>query len=198
VFRDIRGSEIIIATHNAGKVREIGALLAPYGMTCLSAGELGLPEPEETGATFIENAKIKALAAAQASGKPALADDSGLVVSALGGAPGVYSARWAGPDKDFSLAMKRVEEALNDSPDTSAAFICALCLAWPDGETACFEGRVDGHLVFPPRGEKGFGYDPIFVPDGYEHSFAEMEAAEKQAISHRAKAFAELVQKVFI
>lgn len=195
--RKFTGSELVIATHNPGKVREIADLLGPYVSSFESAGALGLPEPEETGATFIENAKIKALAAAMASGKPALADDSGLSVKALGGDPGVYSARWAGPEKDFSLAMRKVEEALGDSADRSAAFLCALALAWPDGHVEVFEGRVSGCMIYPPRGEKGFGYDPVFVPDGYDVTFAEMEPAEKHRISHRAAAFARLVEACF-
>ncbi len=193
MFQKLTEFPLVIATHNAGKVREISALLGPYVRTFQSAGELGLPEPEETGETFIENAKIKALSAARLSGKPALADDSGLAVMALNGAPGVYSARWAGPEKDFSVAMKRLEETLQGAADRSAAFVCALCLAWPDGKTACFEGRVEGDLTFPPRGERGFGYDPVFIPAGCARTFAEMSPEEKHAISHRAQAFAQLV-----
>ncbi len=188
---------LVIATHNPGKVREIADLLGPYVVAFESAGALGLPEPEETGKTFAENARIKALAAALASGKPALADDSGLSVNALGGDPGIYSARWAGPEKDFNLAMRKVEDALGDSPDRSAAFVCALALAWPDGHVETFEGRVSGRMIYPPRGEKGFGYDPVFVPGGYDMTFAEMDPAEKHRISHRAAAFARLVEACF-
>lgn len=184
---------LVVATHNAGKGREIAALLGPYVPHFYTAGELGLPEPEETGCTFAENAILKAKAAAIASGKVALADDSGLAVTALNGDPGIYSARWGGPEKDFILAMRKVHEALGDATDRSAAFICVLALAWPDGHTEVFEGRVQGGIVWPMRGEHGFGYDPIFVADGYEHTFAEMDAAEKQAISHRARAFEQLV-----
>lgn len=195
--REFTAAGLVIATHNPGKVREIADLLGPYVAAFESAGALGLPEPEETGKTFAENARIKALAAALASGQPALADDSGLSVSALGGDPGIYSARWAGPDKDFNLAMSKVEDALGDSSDRSAAFVCALALAWPDGHVEIFEGRVSGRMIYPPRGEKGFGYDPVFVPDGYEMTFAEMDPAEKHRISHRAAAFARLVDACF-
>lgn len=197
MHRKFTGPGLVIATHNQGKVREIAELLGPYASTFESAGELGLPEPEETGTTFAENARIKALAAARAGGKPALADDSGLAVNALGGDPGIYSARWAGPEKDFHLAMRKVEEALGDSPDRAASFICALALAWPDGHVEVFEGRINGTIAHPPRGERGFGYDPVFVPDGYDATFAEMEPAEKHRISHRAAAFALLVKACF-
>jgi len=183
------GDRLVIASHNAGKVREIAALVGPHGVTVISACELGLPEPEETGATFAENAVIKAEAAAAASGLPALADDSGLAVTALDGAPGIRSARWAGPTKDFRLAMQRVEDLLSGKQDRRAHFVCALALAWPDGETEIFEGRVDGRLVWPPRGERGFGYDPIFLPDGRSETFGEMQPEAKHAISHRAAAF---------
>ncbi|HZT46630.1 MAG TPA: RdgB/HAM1 family non-canonical purine NTP pyrophosphatase [Hyphomicrobiaceae bacterium] len=189
------GTRIVVASHNAGKVREIIDLVAPHGLSVVSAGELGLPEPEETGSTFADNARLKALAAARAAGLPALADDSGLEVHALGGLPGIYSARWAGPAKDFSVAMARVAEELEArnawtrSPGPAANFVAALCLAWPDGETASFEGRVDGHLVWPPRGTKGFGYDPMFVPEGHDQTFGEMEPDAKHALSHRARAF---------
>lgn len=165
-----------------------------------TAADLNLPEPEETGATFKENAELKALAAAKASGKVALADDSGLSVTALGGDPGIYSARWAEkPDgtRDFAYAMEKVRAALGNSPDTSAAFICALSLAWPDGRVETVKGRVDGHLSFPPRGDKGFGYDPIFIPNGYDITFAEMEPQAKHAISHRADAFSKLINLFF-
>jgi len=196
---------LLIASHNPGKVREIAALLAPFEVEVISAAEKGLAEPEETGDTFTENALLKARAAATASGLPALADDSGLEVKALDGQPGIYSARWAGSDKDFSLAMRRVEDELSklDDPSRAARFICSLALVWPDdaedgtkaGET--FEGVVEGHLVWPPRGDKGFGYDPVFIPKGHDITFGEMEGAEKHAISHRADAFEKLVAACF-
>ncbi len=188
---------LVLASHNPGKLEEIAALLAPFATAVQSAASLGLPEPEETGETFAENALIKARASAEGSGLPALADDSGLCVEALGGAPGVRSARWAGPEKDFALAMARVEEALGGQADRRAYFVCALALAWPDGRAEVFEGRVDGSLVFPPRGQRGFGYDPIFLPEGQELTFGEMEPAAKHAMSHRARAFALLVEAVF-
>jgi XTP/dITP diphosphohydrolase len=191
---------IAVATHNAGKIREILDMLAPFGIAVKSAAELGLPEPEETGTTFSDNAILKARAAAQASGLVALADDSGLAVDALGGAPGVYSARWAGPAKDFSVAMRKVEDALQTAGATtpekrSAHFVAVLAVAAPDGEVETFEGRVNGTIVWPPRGENGFGYDPIFQPDGHSLTFGEMSAEEKHgtgagAFSHRARAFA--------
>jgi XTP/dITP diphosphohydrolase len=190
-----RGTRLVVASHNPGKVREILELVAPHGLSVASAGELGLPEPEETGATFGENAKLKALAAAQGAALPALADDSGIEVEALEGAPGIYSARWAGPAKDFEVAMQRVADevdarnAWNSPPGPRANFTAALCLAWPDGEAAIFEGKVWGHLVWPPRGSKGFGYDPMFVAEGYTLTFGEMEPDAKHAISHRARAF---------
>jgi XTP/dITP diphosphohydrolase len=188
------GTRLVVASHNAGKVREIYDLVAPHGLAVVSAGELGLLEPEETGTTFAANAELKARAAATASGLPALSDDSGLEVDALDGAPGIYSARWAGPGKDFSLAMQRVADEVRQRgawtvPGPRANFIAALCLAWSDGELATFEGRVFGHLVWPPRGTKGFGYDPMVVPDGHTLTFGEMEPAAKHAISHRARAF---------
>ncbi len=200
--RHFEGGRLVIASHNPGKVREIGDLLGPFGAEIISADELGLPEPVEDGATFIANAEIKALAAARASDDVALADDSGLCVAALGGNPGVLSARWAGETKDFSIAMGHVEGALADAakagnPDRSAHFACALTLAWPDGHVESFEGRVDGALVWPMRGHMGFGYDPVFVPDGHEMSFAEMDPAEKHAMSHRARAFEKLVAACF-
>jgi XTP/dITP diphosphohydrolase len=183
-------SRLVIATHNKGKVAEIGALLKPFAWNCVSAGELGLPEPEETGGTFAENAILKAEAAANASGLPALADDSGLCVNALNGAPGIYSARWAGPEKDFNLAMRKVEEKLGDAENRGAYFVCVLALAVPGQKTEIFEGRVYGALTFPPRGGNGFGYDPVFIPDGGKETFGEMEPNAKHAISHRARAFA--------
>jgi len=190
-------ARLVLASHNPGKLHEIAELLAPYGTEVTSAGALGLPEPEETGETFAENALIKARASAEGSGLPALADDSGLCVVALGGDPGVRSARWAGPEKDFALAMRKVEEALGSVEDRRAYFVCALALAWPDGREQVFEGRVDGTLVFPPRGSRGFGYDPIFLPEGEDLAFGEMEPAAKHAMSHRARAFALLVAEVF-
>lgn len=195
-------NKLIIASHNPGKVREIGELLEPFGVEVISAGDLGLPEPEETGDTFAANARLKSEAAAKAGGMPALADDSGLAVTALGGAPGIYSARWAGPDKDFMKAMETVEEMLRGSEDRSARFVCALALSWPDGDTEVFEGTVSGEIVWPPRGDKGFGYDPVFVPQrfvgsGRDETFAEIEPAEKHAMSHRANAFRQLVDACF-
>lgn len=194
--RELFGARLVIASHNAGKVREIAELLSPFSLEVVSAAELGLPEPAETGTTFAANAEIKALAAAIGSGQPSLADDSGLAVSALDGEPGIYSARWAGPDKDFGLAMRRVQERLDGNPDRRADFVCALALAWPDGEVEVFEGRVEGEVVWPPRGERGFGYDPIFVPAGDSRTFGEMPPAEKHAVSHRARAFAQLVARL--
>ena len=190
--RQLEPGRLVLASHNPGKLREIAALVEPFGLQVVSAGELGLPEPEETGQTFIENARLKALAAAIGAQLPALADDSGLAVAALDGAPGIYSARWAGPKKDFAAAMARVERELGDSPDRRAQFVCALSLAWPDGHCEDCEGRVEGTLAFPPRGSRGFGYDPIFLPEGQEITFAEMEPERKHAISHRARAFAKL------
>ena len=184
------GAKIVVATHNPGKLVEIQDLLRPLGLDAVSAGSLGLPEPEETGTTFAANAVLKAEAAAHASGLPALSDDSGLCVEALGGAPGIYSARWAGPAKDFNLAMQKVEAELAGRPDRRAHFICALCLAFPDGRHQIFEGRVDGRLVWPARGAKGFGYDPMFIPEGHAMTFGEMEPEAKHAMSHRARAFA--------
>jgi XTP/dITP diphosphohydrolase len=190
-------NKLVIASHNAGKVREIGALLEPFNVEVVSAGTLNLDEPEETGETFVDNALLKAHAAAKASGLPSLADDSGLSVWALSGAPGIYSARWAGPDKDFTVAMKKVEELMRGAEDRTAAFICALALAWPDGHAEVFEGSVSGEIVWPPRGDKGFGYDPIFVADGETQTFAEIDPARKHAMSHRADAFHHLVAACF-
>ncbi len=190
------GERLVIASHNPGKIEEIETLLARYGVAAIGAAALGLPEPEETGASFEENAALKARAATQASGLPALADDSGLVVPALAGAPGIYSARWAGPSRDFRVAMERVQRELGDK-DRRAQFVAVLALAWPDGEVALFRGAAHGHLTWPPRGERGFGYDPIFVPDGYRMTFGEMEPAYKHQISHRARAFAKLVEACF-
>lgn len=189
--------KLVIASHNPGKVREIADLLRPFGVEVVSAGELDLPEPDETEDTFIGNALLKANAAAGASGLPALADDSGLAVNALDGAPGIYSARWAGPDKDFMVAMEKVEELLRGAEDRSAKFVCALALAWPDGHTEVFEGTVAGGITWPPVGDKGFGYDPIFVAEGETITFAEMEPERKHAMSHRADAFQQLVAACF-
>jgi len=190
------GNRLVIASHNQGKVEEISALLMPFRIAALAAASLGIPEPEETGDSFEANAALKAGAAAQASGLPALADDSGLVVPALGGAPGIYSARWAGPTKDFRIAMERVHREL-DEQDRSALFVAVLALAWPDGDLELFRGEVAGALVWPPRGERGFGYDPMFVPDGGEATFGEIEPAQKHLISHRARAFAKLAEGCF-
>jgi XTP/dITP diphosphohydrolase len=183
------GASIVLATHNAGKLREFAVLLAPYGLSVVSAGDLGLPEPEETASDFVGNAV--------ASGRPALADDSGFSVAALGGAPGIYSARWAGPSKDFAAAMARVNREMGDATDRRAWFNAALCLAWPDGETASFLGRAEGHASWPPRGDHGFGYDPMFVPLGGSLSYGEMNADAKHAISHRAVAFAQITAACF-
>ncbi len=191
--RPLDADRLVVASHNPGKVREIGDLLGPCGLTVLSAGDLGLSEPEETGTTFAENAAIKALASARGGNLPALADDSGLTVRALNGAPGLYSARWAGPDKDFRAAMERVNNEMGDAADRGAAFVCVLCLAWPDGHTETFEGRVEGTIIWPPRGDKGFGYDPIFQPHGHTITFGEMDPDAKHAMSHRADAFNKLV-----
>ena len=199
-------SPVVIATHNPGKLAEMRDLLAPYGIDAQSAGELGLAEPEETGGTFAANARIKAMAAASATGKPAFADDSGLVVEALDGEPGIHSARWAGPDKDFRRAMNTIQTLLVErgarTPDRRRAhFVAALCLAWPDGHVETFEARVDGTVVWPPRGDKGFGYDPLFLPDGHDRTFGQMSAEEKhglppkgQGLSHRARAFVKLAE----
>lgn len=198
-MRLARGDTLVLASHNPGKVREIDELLAPFGIVVKSAAVLGLPEPEETGLTFAENAALKARAAADASGLTALADDSGLAVSALDGAPGIYSARWAGPKKDFAFAMARVKRELDEkrAQDRRAKFVCALALAAPQGAMEIYEGEVHGHLEFPPRGDKGFGYDPIFVADGMTETFGEIEAATKHGMSHRARAFEKLMKAVF-
>lgn len=197
--RKLAPGTLVLATHNPGKVREIDDLLAPFGLDVVSAGDLGLPEPEETGTTFIANAELKALAAARASGKPALADDSGFCVAALDGDPGIYSARWAGPSKDFSVAMALVREKMveSGSDDDRAWFTCALTLAWPDGHCESVEGYVHGTAVWPPRGDKGFGYDPMFVPDGDTKTFGEGDGDWKHSVSHRADAFAQLVARCF-
>jgi len=186
------GGALVLASHNRGKLREIAALMAPYGVQTLSAAELGLPEPEESAADFAGNARLKALAAAQAASLPALADDSGFCLAALDGAPGVFSARWAGPDKNFAAATARLHDAMGTNPDTRAWFVCALCLAWPDGETATFLGRAEGTFTWPPRGSLGFGYDPAFTPAGGSQTYGEMAPEEKHATSHRARAMAQL------
>ena len=195
---ELPDNKLVVASHNPGKVREIGDLLKPLGIDAISAGELGLPEPEETEDTFEGNARLKAEAATRASGMAALSDDSGLCVDALGGAPGIYSARWAGADKDFTRAMQKVEHELRDcyalSPDQRKAhFVCALCLAIPGQPSKVYRGEVHGVLVWPPRGDKGFGYDPVFQPEGHGITFGEMDPAAKHAMSHRARAFEQLV-----
>ncbi|APH53248.1 Xanthosine triphosphate pyrophosphatase [Granulibacter bethesdensis] len=184
-----RNDTLILATHNAGKVREFDSLLKPWSITLVSAGSLNLPEPEETASDFVGNAQLKALAAARASGQPALADDSGFCVAALEGDPGIFSARWAGPEKDFAAAMQRIHELAGEDEDRRAWFVCALSLAWPDGHTDSFLGRVDGEWVWPPRGTQGFGYDPMFIPRGGSLTYGEIAPAEKDAASHRARAF---------
>ena len=192
------GDTLVLATHNKGKLREIAELVEPFGIGVIGAEEAGLPEPEETGVTFVDNAELKARQAADLSGLPALADDSGLCVDALGGDPGVRSARWAEDadgNRDFGHAMEKVEAALQAAGSDAARdahFVCALTLAWPDGRVETFEGKVNGQLVWPPRGDKGFGYDPMFVPNGHEATFGEMEPAKKHAMSHRADAFRQL------
>ena len=196
--RKLPPGRLIAATHNPGKVKELGELLGSAGFTAVSAGELGLPEPEETADTFTGNAELKALAAAKAAGQPALADDSGLACDGLAGAPGIYSARWAGPEKDFRAAMQKVEDGLeaettaDGEVDRRASFVCVLSLAWPDGHVESFEGIVRGQLVWPPRGDKGFGYDPIFVPEGETETFGEMTTERKLPLTHRAIAFQKL------
>ncbi|HEX5281449.1 MAG TPA: RdgB/HAM1 family non-canonical purine NTP pyrophosphatase [Micropepsaceae bacterium] len=193
------GQKLVIASHNRGKVVEIRALLEPFAVDVSGAAELGLPEPDETGTSFAENASIKAEAAAAKSGELALADDSGLSVAALDGQPGIYSARWAGADRDFRRAMARIESELKSkaTAETRAWFVCALALAAPGQRTEVFEGRVFGNLTFPPRGNRGFGYDPIFVPEGYRQTFGEMEPDTKHAMSHRARAFTQLAKAAF-
>ncbi|WP_395394850.1 RdgB/HAM1 family non-canonical purine NTP pyrophosphatase [Novosphingobium sp. BL-8A] len=205
--RKLGNTRLVIATHNAGKLKEISALLAPYGIDCVSAGELGLPEPDETGTTFVENALLKAHAAAKAANLPALADDSGLSVVALDGRPGVYTADWAerqwfeGPEgRDWFMAMGKVEGLLceqGEDVDRSCWFSCVLAIAWPDGEEAVYEGRANGTFSWPPRGKMGFGYDPVFVPDGRDMTYAQIPPEEKHEISHRADAFAKLVAEQF-
>ncbi len=195
--RRFTDKQLIIASHNPGKVREIDDLLRPFGITVRSAGELSLEEPEETGDTFVANAILKAELAASAAKLPALADDSGLAVDALGGDPGIYSARWAGPGKDFAVAMQKIETLLKPESVRTAQFVCALALAWPDGHVETFEGLVKGELIWPPRGSAGFGYDPMFLPDGRTETFGEMDQTEKHTISHRADAFGKLVVACF-
>ena len=190
--RHLSEKEIVVASHNPGKLREIIDLLTPFKIVARSAIQLGLREAEETGETFAENAKIKAFSAAIESQLPSLADDSGLSVLALGGAPGIHSARWGGAERNFTVAMERVWMELAGGA-TEAQFICALCLAWPDGHTEIFEGTVSGRITWPGRGLRGFGYDPIFVPEGHKRTFGEMAPEEKHAMSHRAKAFSKLV-----
>ncbi|MBC7635040.1 MAG: non-canonical purine NTP pyrophosphatase [Acetobacteraceae bacterium] len=191
------GSRLVLASHNPGKLKEIIALLGSHQVDVVSAGGLGLPEPEETEPDFAGNARLKAVAAATASGLPSLADDSGFCVAALDGAPGVVSARWAGPNKDFGAAMGRVHRELGTATDKRAWFISVLALAWPDGHVELFEGRIDGHVVWPPRGLHGFGYDPMFAPEGAAKTYGEMDAADKKATSHRARAFAKLLDACF-
>jgi len=201
------GMKIVVASHNQGKVREIRDLLRPYGLETVSAAELNLPEPEETETTFSGNAKLKAIAAARAAGLPALSDDSGLAVDGLGGDPGIYAARWAelprieketyGQRRDFDMAMWHVNDQLGESADRRARFICALCLAWPSGETSVYEGTVEGEMIWPPRGDKGFGYDAMFQQLGETKTFAEIDPAAKHAVSHRADAFAKFLADQF-
>jgi XTP/dITP diphosphohydrolase len=207
VRRRLGPGRLVMASHNKGKLREFSELMAPFGLEVVSAGELGLPEPEETGTTFEANAELKARAATEATGLPALADDSGFCVAALGGAPGIYSARWAGPEKDFAMAMRTIEEKLQAAgaltPEARrASFVAVLCLAWPDGHVELIRGEVEGTAVWPPRGSGGFGYDPIFQPDGHETTFGEMSSEEKhgwsrpdEALSHRARAFLALARE---
>ncbi len=195
--RHFTDQKLVIASHNPGKVREIGDLLAPYKIDVISAGVLNLPEPDETGSTFEANAELKARAAATAAHLPSLADDSGLVVPALDGEPGIYSARWAGPKKDFVMAMRKVESGLEGKTDRRAFFVAVLSLAWPDGHIESFRGEVHGTLTWPARGNKGFGYDPMFLPDGMTQTFGEMDPAAKHKISHRAVAFRKLIDACF-
>ncbi len=196
MLRQFDGQRLVIATHNVGKLREFRELLAPYVRSIVSSGELHLPEPEETGTTFAENAILKAMQAAKLADDVALADDSGLCVTALNNQPGIYSARWGGPTKDFAAAMKRVHVEMGDTADRSAHFICVLALAWPDGHHEILEGRIDGHIIWPPRGDKGHGYDPFFVPQGHDRTFGEMDGDEKNAISHRGVAVHKLIARL--
>lgn len=202
-FLSTQTRKLVLASHNPGKLKEIAELLAPFGIEAISAGSLGIEEPEETGATFAENASLKALNSAKASNQIALSDDSGLCVDALDGVPGIYSARWAGPAKNFASAMQKIKTEIEkcDTPQKRASrqarFVCALALAWPDGHVEIFEGSVEGELVFPPRGDRGFGYDPIFVPDGESETFGEMNPTRKHEMSHRARAFDKLMSEAF-
>ena len=191
------GDKLVLASHNKGKLAELADLLRPYHIEIVSAGELGLAEPDETAPDFAGNARIKALTAATATGLPAFSDDSGFCAAALAGAPGVFSARWGGAEKDFGKAMERVHAEIGDAADRRAWFVAALCLAWPDGHTETFVGRVDGSTIWPPRGDKGFGYDPMFLPEGGRQSFGEMDPDAKHAVSHRARAFAQVMKSCF-
>lgn len=191
------GARLVLASHNKGKLAELTGLLRPYRIDIVSAADLGLPEPDETAPDFAGNARIKALAAASATGLPAFSDDSGFCVAALSGAPGVFSARWAGPEKDFAKAMALVHERVGDAADRRAWFVAALCLGWPDGHTETFVGRAGGTMVWPPRGEHGFGYDPMFVPEGGTSTYGEMEPDAKHAVSHRARAFVQVMKSCF-
>ena len=195
--RSFTENKLVIASHNSGKVREIEELLRPWSIKVVSASELNLPEPEETGLTFVENAKLKSDAAALGANLPALADDSGLAVDVLDGAPGIYSARWGGEAKDFNAAMARVNTEIGNNPDRGARFVCALALTWPDGHSEVFEGDVRGTLVWPPRGDKGFGYDPMFLADGDTGTYGEIDPARKHENSHRAVAFRALIDACF-
>ena len=197
--RKLEGARLVVATHNPGKLAEINDLLGRYGVVAVPAASLGISEPDETETSFAGNARLKALHSSRASGLPAIADDSGLCVDALGGEPGVHSARWAGPSKDFAMAMRNIEEKLQarGGAKRNAHFVSALCIAWPDGHMGMFEGRVDGALVWPPRGTRGFGYDPVFMPEGFDMTFGEMEPAQKHAMSHRARAFRKLADAIF-
>ena len=197
MIRKFTDTDLIIASHNNGKVREIAELLAPYTLTITGASALNLPEPVEDADSFEGNAALKALAAAKATGKPALSDDSGLCIRALNNAPGIHSARWAGPNKDFPLAMQKIQDELTGTDDHAAYFVCVLALAWPDGHIEHVRGEIHGNLTFPARGDKGFGYDPIFIPETHTKTFAEMEPTEKHTLSHRARAFEQLVQNIF-
>jgi XTP/dITP diphosphohydrolase len=192
------GARLVLASHNNGKLAELTDLLRPYQIEIVSAGTLGLPEPEETAPDFAGNARIKALAAATATNLPAFSDDSGFCAAALGGEPGVLSARWGGPEKDFAKAMEMVNERVGDAADRRAWFVAALCLAWPDGHTETYVGRVDGTMVWPPRGDKGFGYDPMFLPEGGTLTFGEIEPSTKHTVSHRARAFAQVMASCFV
>jgi XTP/dITP diphosphohydrolase len=197
VTRRFTDPKLVLATHNPGKLGELIELLAPWNVQVVSAGELGLPEPEETGETFVENALLKARAAMSATGLPALADDSGLAVAALGGRPGVHTADWAGTPRDFTVAMQRVQTELGGNPDRRAAFMSTLALVWPDGHHELFEGKVEGLLVWPPRGKIGWGYDPMFAPEGSPRTYGEMSTDEKNVTNHRARALDKLVKACF-